>query len=67
VTAKNDHAPKRNKPPSLVLLGEVVRHRRLTLQQCASSKSDINDSAGKEIPDLMARSGINSNCKPLFC
>ena len=42
-----------------VLRGGLIRHWRLTLQQRAQPKSCIYGSAGKEIPELTRRSGIN--------
>jgi hypothetical protein len=43
------------------MFDEVVRHRRLTLQQRAMADSHINGSKGKEIPELTRQSGFNGN------
>jgi hypothetical protein len=45
--------------PGWVIFGKVGRHRRLALQQRASSKSHISGNTGEAIPELMAPSGIN--------
>ena len=50
----------------LVVFGEVVRHRRSTLQQRATADSHINNNAVKEIPKLTRRSGFNGTAIPLY-
>jgi hypothetical protein len=50
----------------LAVVGEVVRHRRSTLQQRATADSHINNNAVKEIPKLTRRSGFNGTAIPLY-
>jgi len=45
----------------------AVQHRRSTLQQRARPNSDFYGNAGKEIPGLTRRSGINGKRNSLFC
>ena len=52
--------------PSGIVLGEVLRHGRLTLQQRAAADSHINGCERKRIPDLTRQSGFNGNAKPLI-
>jgi hypothetical protein len=47
--------------PARVVFGDIVRHRRLTLQQRATADSHINCIKGKEIPELTTQSGFRRN------
>jgi hypothetical protein len=51
---------------ALVVFGEVVRHRRSTLQQRATADSHINNNAVEEIPKLTRRSGFDGTAIPLY-
>jgi hypothetical protein len=51
---------------ALVVFGEVVRHRRSTLQQRATADSHINNNAVEKIPKLTRRSGFDGTAIPLY-
>jgi hypothetical protein len=51
---------------ALVVFGEVVRHRRSTLQQRATADSHINNNAVEEIPKLTRRSAFDGTAIPLY-
>jgi hypothetical protein len=51
---------------SRVLLGRLIRHWRLTLQQRAQPKSRFYGSVSKEISELTRQSGITDKRNPLF-
>jgi hypothetical protein len=56
----------RDRLVALVVFGEVVRHRRSTLQQRATADSHINNNAVEEIPKLTRRSGFDGTAIPLY-